>query len=84
MSKRERRMKLHAANWLALTPHLDDIEYTSLHLLLSHACMSDGDLPDNRESLARLSRCTLEQFEQAWPAIRGVVRDRPRRFDHGP
>ncbi len=69
MTNRKPRMKLHVTNWLTQTAHLDGIQYTVLHLLLNHACMSGGDLPDDRESLARLARCTIEEFEQAWPAI---------------
>jgi hypothetical protein len=69
-SKPERRMKLHAANWLAQTTHLDGVQYMALHQLLSHACMR-GELPSERERLARIARCTIEEFERAWPEIEG-------------
>ena len=66
---RRRRVRLHVASWLTATAHLDDVQYTALHRLLNHACINGGELPSRRDELAALARCTLEDFDRAWPEI---------------
>jgi uncharacterized protein YdaU (DUF1376 family) len=75
-------MKLYVADYLGDTGALTAIEHGAYLLLLMGMWRAGGKLPANDEKLARLARCSPEEWEAIKATILGLFRRRGARLSH--